>query len=203
MAKTSARKVEVAKRLHDLYTNKWGLQSSDMMLDVLTFTIATGMEADRKLALETLDAIEIISKELPECGLLLGVSNVSFGLKPAARRVLNSVFLHEAIGRGLTSAIVHASKILPKHRIPEDHWQAAIDLVYDNRTDAFDPLIHFLSLFEEDVIEEEVDTANQTLEEQLRGISSMVKRKGLNVCLTKHSKNGQHLRLLMNTCLME
>ena len=73
MAKTSARKVEVAKRLHDLYTNKWGLQSSDMMLDVLTFTIATGMEADRKLALETLDAIEIISKELPECGLLLGV----------------------------------------------------------------------------------------------------------------------------------
>ena len=92
MAKTSARKVEVAKRLHDLYTNKWGLQSSDMMLDVLTFTIATGMEADRKLALETLDAIEIISKELPECGLLLGVSNVSFGLKPAARRVLKFCF---------------------------------------------------------------------------------------------------------------
>ena len=196
MAKTSARKVEVAKRLHDLYTNKWGLQSSDMMLDVLTFTIATGMEADRKLALETLDAIEIISKELPECGLLLGVSNVSFGLKPAARRVLNSVFLHEAIGRGLTSAIVHASKILPKHRIPEDHWQAAIDLVYDNRTDAFDPLIHFLSLFEEDVIEEEVDTANQTLEEQLRGHILNGKKEGLECVLNEALKEWTALEII-------
>jgi 5-methyltetrahydrofolate--homocysteine methyltransferase len=184
MAKTAPRKLEIAHRLHDLYTNKWGLQSSDMMIDVLTFTIATGMEADRKLALETLDAIETISKELPECGLLLGVSNVSFGLKPAARRVLNSVFLHEAIQRGLTAAIVHASKILPKHRIPDDHWQAAIDLIYDNRTDDFDPLIHFLSLFEEeDVIEEEVDTTNLPLDQQLRGHVLNGKKEGLEEVL--------------------
>ena len=167
MAKTAPRKLQIARRLHDLYTNKWGLQSCDMMIDVLTFTIATGMEADRKLALETLDAIEMISKELPECGLLLGVSNVSFGLKPAARRVLNSVFLHEATQRGLTAAIVHASKILPKHKVEEHKWNAAIDLIYDNRVE-HDPLIYFLSLFEGDVVEETEDTTDMPLNEQLQ-----------------------------------
>jgi len=182
MAKTASRKVEIAKRLHDLYTNKWGLQSSDMMIDVLTFTIATGMEADRKLALETLDAIEIISKELPECGLLLGVSNVSFGLKPAARKVLNSVFLHESIQRGLTAAIVHASKILPKHKVEEHQWNAAIDLIYDNR-DKHDPLIYFLSLFEDDVVEEAVDIAEMPLDEQLRVYILDGKKEGLEKVL--------------------
>lgn len=183
MAKTAPRKVEIAKRLHDLYTNKWGLQSSDMMIDVLTFTIATGMEADRKLAVETLDAIEMIAKELPECGLLLGVSNVSFGLKPPARKVLNSVFLHEAIRRGLTAAIVHASKILPKHRIAQEHWDAAIDLVYDNRTDDFDPLIHFLSLFEDDVIEEVEEVSNMPLEQQLQRYILDGKKEGIEEVL--------------------
>ena len=183
MAKTASRKVEIAKRLHDLYTNKWGLKSCDMMIDVLTFTIATGMEPDRKLALETLDAIETIAKELPECGLLLGVSNVSFGLKPPARKVLNSVFLHEAIQRGLTAGIVHASKILPKHRIAQEHWDAAIDLVYDNRTDAFDPLLHFLSLFEDDVVEVEVDVSAMPLDQQLRGYILDGKKEGLEEVL--------------------
>jgi 5-methyltetrahydrofolate--homocysteine methyltransferase len=183
MAKTAQRKVEVAKRLHDLYTNKWGLQSSDMMIDVLTFTIATGMEADRKLALETLDAIELIAKELPACGLLLGVSNVSFGLKPAARKVLNSVFLHEAIARGLTAAIVHASKILPKHRIAQEHWTAAIDLIYDNRRDDRDPLLHFLSLFEEDVVEEVEDVTLLPLNEQLQKFILDGKKEGLEEVL--------------------
>ena len=179
MAKTARRKVEIAQRLHDLYTKKWGLQSSDMMIDVLTFTIATGMEADRKLAVETLDAIEVISKVLPECGLLLGVSNVSFGLKPTARKVLNSVFLHEAIQRGLTSAIVHASKIMPKHKIADEQWSSAIDLIYDNRTEDFDPLIHFLSLFEEDVAEEEVEQVDLPLHEQLQKYILDGKKEGL------------------------
>jgi 5-methyltetrahydrofolate--homocysteine methyltransferase len=183
MAKTKNRKVEIAKRLHDLYTNKWGLHASDMMVDVLTFTIATGMEADRKLAVETLDAIETIAQQLPECGLLLGVSNVSFGLKPPARKVLNSVFLHEAIQRGLTSAIVHASKILPKHRIADEHWSAAIGLIYDNRTDDFDPLIHFLSLFEEDVVEELEDISSKPLDQQLRGFVLDGKKEGIEEVL--------------------
>ncbi len=182
MAKTTPRKVEIARRLHDLYTNKWGLKSSDLMIDVLTFTIATGMEDDRRLALETLDAIEMISKELPECGLLLGVSNVSFGLKPAARRVLNSVFLHEAVQRGLTAAIVHASKILPKHKVEKHQWDAAIDLIYDNRGE-HDPLIHFLSLFEEDVVEEEDDVSNMPLDQLLRGYILDGKKEGLEEVL--------------------
>ena len=179
MAKTAHRKIEIAHRLHDLYTNKWGLLSSEMMIDVLTFTIATGMEADRKLAVETLDAIEAIAKELPECGLLLGVSNVSFGLKPAARKVLNSVFLHEAVARGLTAAIVHASKILPKHRIADDQWSAAIDLIYDNCKDDFDPLINFLSLFEDDVVEEEAIVESLPLNEQLQKYILDGKKEGL------------------------
>ena len=188
MAKTATRKVEVATRLHDLYTKKWGLQSCDMMIDVLTFTIATGMKSDRKLALETLDAIETIAKELPECGLLLGISNVSFGLKPAARRVLNSVFLHEAIQRGLTAAIVHASKILPKHRISEEHWTAAIDLIFDNSSYDHDPLIHFLSLFEDDVIEEVEDVTDLPLNEQLRRYILDGKKEGLEEVLEEALK---------------
>ena len=201
MAKTVHRKVEIAKRLHDLYTQKWGLRSCDMMIDVLTFTIATGMEADRRLAVETLDAIEIIAKEFPECGLVLGVSNVSFGLKPPARKVLNSVFLHEAIQRGLTAAIVHASKILPKHRIAQEHWDAAIDLVYDNRTDDFDPLIHFLSLFEDDVIEEVEDITGTPINEQLRAYILDGKKEGLKEVLDQALQQWPALTIINNHLL--
>ncbi|MBI68659.1 MAG: methionine synthase [Phycisphaerae bacterium] len=201
MAKTAERKVEIAKRLHDLYTEKWGLQSADMMIDVLTFTIATGMEADRKLALETLDAIEMLSKELPECGFLLGVSNVSFGLKPAARRVLNSVFLHEAVERGLTSAIVHASKILPKHRISEEHWDGAIKLIYDKREGEFDPLIHFLSLFEDDDIVEEEEVSQLTLEERLRKHIIDGKKEGLEEALNEALQSWSALEIINNHLL--
>lgn len=195
MAKTASRKVEIAKRLHDLYTNKWGLRSCDMMIDVLTFTIATGMEADRKLALETLDAIETIAKELPECGLLLGVSNVSFGLKPAARRVLNSVFLYEATQRGLTAAIVHASKILPKHKVEEHKWDAAIDLIYDNR-DEHDPLIHFLSLFEDEVVEEVEDSTDIPLNERLQRYILDGKKEGLEEVLDEALENWPALEII-------
>jgi len=196
MAKTAPRKVEIAKRLHELYTNKWGLQSSDMMIDVLTFTIATGMETDRKLAVETLDAIEWIAKELPECGLLLGVSNVSFGLKPPARKVLNSVFLHEAIQRGLTAAIVHASKILPKHRMEEEHWNAALDLIYDKRTDDFDPLIHFLSLFEDVAVEETAEQSDMPLDQKLRGYILDGKKEGIENVLEEALKTWSALSII-------
>ncbi|MBC8310597.1 MAG: dihydropteroate synthase, partial [Planctomycetes bacterium] len=201
MAKTATRKVEVANRLHDLYTNKWELQSSDLMIDVLTFTIATGMEADRRLAVETLDAIEQISQLFPECGLLLGVSNVSFGLKPAARKVLNSVFLHEAIQRGLTAAIVHASKILPKHKIKDEHWDSAIDLIYDNRKDDFDPLLHFLSLFEEEVLEEKHDVAELPLEEKLQKYILDGTRAGLEDSLDEALKKFPAIDIINNHLL--
>lgn len=150
MAKTAQRKLEIAQRMHRLYTEKWGLDPTGLLFDPLTFTIATGNESDRRLALETLDGIERISSAFPECGIVLGVSNVSFGLKPAARHVLNSVFLHEALERGLTAAIVHASKIRPRNRIPDAHWNAALDLIYDRRAEDHDPLTSFMALFEDD-----------------------------------------------------
>ncbi|MBM4113956.1 MAG: methionine synthase, partial [Phycisphaerae bacterium] len=155
MAKTADRKLAIAERMHDLFTRKWGLDERDLLFDPLTFTIATGNEDDRRLALETLDAIERISRRFPKCGILLGLSNVSFGLKPAARAVLNSVFLHEALARGLTAAIVHPSRILPRDRIDPAQWDAAQWLIFDRRgalrpegTAAdFDPLLHFIALF--------------------------------------------------------
>ena len=204
MAKTADAKVKVAHRLHDLYTHKWKLQSSDLFIDVLTFTIATGMNADRKLALETLDAIETLSKELPECSFLLGVSNVSFGLRPAARRVLNSVFLHEAIQRGLTSAIVHASKILPKHRVSQTQWDAAMWLVYDKRGDQrpdgcnedFDPLLHFLSLFDDETVEEVEDVSDQPLDVQLRSHVINGQKEGLHETLDASLKQWSALDII-------
>ncbi|MFW5652566.1 MAG: methionine synthase [Planctomycetota bacterium] len=163
MAKTADRKLEIAERMHRLYTEKWGLRSEDLIFDPLTFTICTGNEADRKLGLETLDGIEMISKKFPECGILLGVSNVSFGLKPVARHVLNSAFLHEAVQRGLTGAIVHASKILPRNRIDDRHWEVALDLIYDRRRKGYDPLTEYIKLFE-DVSAADNKVALETLE---------------------------------------
>ncbi|MFO0875570.1 MAG: methionine synthase [Phycisphaerales bacterium] len=177
MAKTAERKLEIARRIHDLYTRKWGLDENDLLFDPLTFTIATGNEDDRKLGLETLKGIELIAKTFPACGIVLGLSNISFGLKASARAVLNSVFLHEARKRGLTAAIVHASKIMPENRIPREHWEAAQWLVFDRRgadrpegmAENFDPLLHFIGLFPDGTEEGKVDRgADLTLEERLQ-----------------------------------
>ncbi|MEO1250635.1 MAG: dihydropteroate synthase, partial [Pseudomonadota bacterium] len=148
MAKDADGKVRIAKRLYDFAVNKFGLPPSDLMFDPLTFTICTGNEDDRKLGVHTLDAIERIAKELPECQIILGLSNISFGLNPAARHVLNSVFLDHAQQRGLTGAIVHLSKIMPLHQIPEAEVKAAEDLIFDRRREGYDPLEAFMALFE-------------------------------------------------------
>ncbi len=134
MAKTVDRKLEVAHRLYDFCCNKHGLPPSDLMIDPLTFTICTGNEDDRKLGLWTLEAIERISKELPDVQIILGLSNISFGLNPAARHVLNSVYLDHAQKRGMTGAIIHVSKIMPLHKIPKHEVEAAEDLIFDRRS---------------------------------------------------------------------
>lgn len=134
MAKTVDRKLEIAHRLFDFCCNKHGLPPSDLMIDPLTFTICTGNEDDRKLGLWTLEAIERISKELPEIQIVLGLSNISFGLNPAARHVLNSVYLDHAQKRGMTAAIIHVSKIMPLHKIPKHEVEAAEDLIFDRRS---------------------------------------------------------------------
>jgi 5-methyltetrahydrofolate--homocysteine methyltransferase len=150
MARTAERKIAIAKRIRDLAVEKYGLTDGDLMFDPLVLPISTGIEEDRRNALETIEGTRRISKELPDCHTVVGLSNVSFGLKPAARIVLNSAFLHELREAGLTGAIVHASKILPQNRIPEEQWNAALDLIYDRRRDQFDPLTHFISLFPDD-----------------------------------------------------
>ena len=153
MAKTAARKLEIARRIRDLACGKLGLPPSDLLFDPLTFTICTGNADDRRLGLETLDAIAAISQDLPESQIILGLSNISFGLSPAARGVLNSVFLDEALKRGLTGAILHVSKIVPFHKIPEAESRAALDLIYDRRRADFDPLHAFIALFQDRVAE--------------------------------------------------
>lgn len=149
MAKTADRKLSIAERLHDLLTRKHGLREEDILFDCLTFPITTGNEADRRLGLETLNGIEAVMRRFPRCQSILGLSNISFGLVPAARVVLNSVFLHEARQRGLTAAIVHAAKILPRNQISDERWNAALDLIYDRR-ESGDPLERFIGLFQRD-----------------------------------------------------
>ena len=153
MAKEADHKLRLAERLYDFACTKHGLPPSDLLFDPLTFTICTGNDDDRKLGLNTLDAIAQIAERMPECQIILGLSNISFGLNPPARQVLNSVFLDHALRRGLTGAIVHFSKILPLHRIPEEEVQVAEDLIFDRRRDGYDPLQAFMALFEDRTVE--------------------------------------------------
>ncbi|MDN5761529.1 MAG: methionine synthase [Microlunatus sp.] len=153
-ARTAEWKVRVAERLIADLTQNWGLRTSDIVVDALTFPIATGQEETRRDGMETIEAIRTLKQRHPEVQTTLGLSNISFGLNPAARVVLNSVFLNECIEAGLDSAIVHAAKIIPMARIPDEQREVALDMVYDRRRpatadqSAYDPLQRFLELFE-------------------------------------------------------
>ncbi len=147
-ARTADWKLAVATRLIEDLTGNWGMRLSDIIVDCLTFPIATGQEETRRDAIETIEAIRQLKQRYPEVQTTLGVSNVSFGLNPAARAVLNSVFLDECVRAGLDSAIVHASRIMPIARIPDEQLQVALDLVYDRRREGYDPLSRLLELFE-------------------------------------------------------
>ncbi len=147
-ARTAEWKVRVASRLIDDLTGNWGMDVGDILVDCLTFPIATGQEETRRDGIETIEAIRELKRRYPRVRTTLGVSNVSFGLNPAARMVLNSVFLHECVAAGLDSAIVHSAKIIPMERIPEEQREVALDLVWDRRREGYDPLTRFLELFE-------------------------------------------------------
>jgi 5-methyltetrahydrofolate--homocysteine methyltransferase len=153
-ARTADWKVQVADRIITDITQNWGLRESDIIIDCLTFPIATGQEETRRDGIETIEAIREVKRRFPDVQTTLGLSNISFGLNPAARVVLNSVFLNECIDAGLDSAIVHAAKIIPMARIPEEQREVALDMVYDRRRPAtdtepgYDPLQVFLELFE-------------------------------------------------------
>jgi 5-methyltetrahydrofolate--homocysteine methyltransferase len=147
-ARTARTKAGIATRLIEDITGNWGLRPADVIIDALTFTVATGQEESRRDGIETIEAIREIKRRHPEVQTTLGLSNISFGLNPAARQVLNSVFLHECVQAGLDTAIVHASKILPMARIPDEQRAVALDLVYDRRRDGYDPLQELMALFE-------------------------------------------------------
>ncbi|MEW1655466.1 methionine synthase [Streptomyces sp. NPDC093707] len=147
-ARTPEHKVEIAERLIADLTGNWGILESDILIDCLTFTICTGQEESRKDGIATLEAIRELKRRHPEVQTTLGLSNISFGLNPAARIVLNSVFLDECVKAGLDSAIVHASKILPIARLEEEQVSTALDLIYDRRAEGYDPLQKLMGLFE-------------------------------------------------------
>ena len=133
MARTADRKFSIAKRAIERATTRHGLKVRDLFIDPLVLPISTGMDSDRRSALELIEGTRRIAEAFPDVQLTCGLSNVSFGLKPAARVVLNSVLMHELVDAGMTSAIVHASKILPLNKISEEHKRAALNLIYDRR----------------------------------------------------------------------
>lgn len=147
-ARTVEHKVAIAERLIEDLTGNWGIQEPDILIDCLTFTICTGQEESRKDGVATIEAIRELKKRHPDVQTTLGLSNISFGLNPAARVVLNSVFLDECVKAGLDSAIVHASKILPIARLDEEQVKVAHDLIYDRRAEGYDPLQKLMELFE-------------------------------------------------------
>jgi 5-methyltetrahydrofolate--homocysteine methyltransferase len=153
-ARTAADKVRIASRLVDTLVDEWGLRVEDIIVDTLTFPIATGQEETRRDAIETIHAITEITAKYPGLHTTLGVSNVSFGLNPASRMVLNSVFLNEATEAGLDTAIIDAAKIVPLATIPEEQRQVALDLIWDRReydsdgNVTYDPLSRMLEIFD-------------------------------------------------------
>ena len=205
-------KLRVAHRIHDIAIERYGLEPSDLVFDALTFPLSTGDEDLRKDGVATMEAIRRIKAELPGVHTTLGVSNVSFGLKPAARHVLNSVFLHECVEAGLDSAIVHAARIMPLNRIPDEQRQVALDLVYDRRgteggdgSDSdYDPLHRLLALFEDveatEVVKE--DRSGWPVEQRLSQRIIDGERDGLEADLDEALANGTPALLIINDTLL-
>jgi 5-methyltetrahydrofolate--homocysteine methyltransferase len=213
MALTADRKVAIAHRIHDLAVNKYGLRPEDLIFDALTLPISTGQEDYRSAAIETLEAVRRIKLELPRSRTVLGVSNISFGLNAYARRVLNSVFLKEAVDRGLDTAIVNYSKIYPLYKIPEKEVELARKLIFQDRAEG-DPLqlymAYFASLGKGSVKEEEVEVESLTTDEKLKQLIIRGERtiglgehkqsleEALETALTTHSPLD-----LINTVLLD
>ncbi|MFA6043953.1 MAG: homocysteine S-methyltransferase family protein [Phycisphaerales bacterium] len=169
MARTAERKLAIAERAYERATTVHGMAPEDLVFDPLVLPISTGMESDRRSGLETVEGVRRIMRRFPLCQTTVGLSNCSFGLKPAARVVLNSVFLHELREAGLSSAIVHFSKILPKNKIEQTQWDAALDVIYDRRQPGTDPLQAFIGLFNDATLATTKKEAKTlTLEERLR-----------------------------------
>ncbi len=202
MAKDADGKLRIAKRLYDFAVNQHGLPAGDLLFDPLTFTIATGVDDDRELGIETLNAIERIAQELPECGIVLGLSNISFGLKATARHVLNSVFMHHAQERGMTAAILHISKIVPLHKIDEAQRIAAENLIFNRWIDNQDPLMAFVDLFRDVEADTSIKKENLSIEETLKQRIIDGDRQGLDDDLKKAMEKYEPL-VIINELLLD
>lgn len=177
MAKTAEKKLAIATRIHDLAVNKYGVKPENIIFDTLTFTLGSGDEEFRKAGIETLEAIRLIHEAFPKVGFVLGISNISFGLKPAPRHVLNSVFLHYAIEAGLTMAIINSAHLLPLHRISEVERDLCRKLIFDERelnedgSIKVDPLMEMLAYYDENAgtaTEKQKNVLPEGIEERLQ-----------------------------------
>ncbi len=206
-------KMRVAHRIRDIAVDDYGLEPGDLIFDALTFPLSTGDNDLRGDGMATIEAIRRIKEELPGVFTTLGLSNVSFGLNPAARHVLNSVFLHECVQNGLDSAIVHASKILPLSRIPDDQKQVCLDLIYDRRrpadpatgAEAYDPLQTLLAVFADVKVTNAVkeDRSDWTLEHRLSQRIIDGDRDGLTADLDAALAGGMPALDIINDVLLE
>ena len=203
-ARTADWKVAVCKRIAGIAIDEYGFEASDLIFDMLTFPLGSGQEDLRKDGMATLDAIERIKTGVPGCSTILGVSNISFGLSPAARQALNSVFLHMAVERGLDAAIVHAAKILPLNRIDDEARQVCTDLILDRRTPDYDPLHRLMELFEgaEAGGDHHSELAALPLEERLERRIIDGDRDGLDVDLDEAMASGIEPLTIINTHLL-
>ncbi len=147
-ARTAERKVEAARAIHDIAVGRYGLEPTDLIFDPLALTLGTGLEESRGDGAETIEGIRRIKAELPGVSTILGLSNISFGLHPPIRHVLNSVYLHECQQAGLDAAIVHAARIMPLSKIDPAHVELCLDLIYDRRREGYDPLQELIGAFE-------------------------------------------------------
>ncbi|MDH6580869.1 dihydropteroate synthase, partial [Kitasatospora sp. MAP5-34] len=205
-ARTAAKKVEIAERLITELTADYGIDEGSILVDCLAFTLGTGQEESRRDGIETIEAIRELKRRHPAVQTTLGLSNISFGLSPAARQVINSVFLNECVAAGLDSAIVHASKILPIARIPEERREVALDLVYDRRSEGYDPLQRLLQLFEGVSAASSAETKAQELaalplEERLQRRIIDGERKGLEADLDEALTGRPALEIVNSTLL--
>ncbi len=202
MAKTPEDKIRVARRLVEFACDQHGLAQSDLLIDPLTFTIATGNEDDRKLAQWTLEGIAAISREFPDIQIILGLSNVSFGLNAAARAVLNSVFLDHAVRAGMTGAIVHVSKIRPLHLIAPEEVQVCEDLIFDRRREGYDPLQKLLEIFADRKLADATKKVRaETVEGRLKDRIVDGDRKGLSDELDEALRKMPPLDIINNVLL--
>ncbi|MBM3672098.1 MAG: methionine synthase [Actinobacteria bacterium] len=202
-ARTADWKFQICKRIHDIAVQQYGLEATDLIFDCLTFPLGSGQEDLRKDGIETIEAIRRVKAELPGASTILGVSNVSFGLKPALRHVINSVFLHECVEAGLDSAIVHAARIMPMHKIPDDVREMTLDLVYDRRRADYDPLHQLMAAFEDveaDKVERE-DRSAWPVGERLKHRIIDGERDGLEADLDEQLKELAALNIVNDVLL--